>query len=394
MRVRIAIAIASALWLGGAPAATHAEPAAPSQAPPLPPTATMHQVFEALRVLLPLSLDAEQFRAEKNQPQIAARIAVLSGATQLLENHAAGRDRSFRFLSQALARDVSEIDHRYRFVAWKRRASSSWRQRATASPATRACRATATSRWPVRLLDGIDMTDLSHHERGQLFVATRQFEKALSAWEELFADPMVSGAQLDLGGSINDYLTIAVRVRQDYARARKGLDIVTARSDLPAYLVPRLRDWQAELEGFESRPPDWRDLDAARRLVDRKPGGGDSEDEALRATVSDLVASALLLRHLDDARGDGSREAELAEVYYLLGKVEARSVESFWVPQATQHLELAIRLDPAGRFAPEALRLYEAQLAFGYGGVESEILPVDLWTTLAELRRLVAEARS
>jgi hypothetical protein len=118
------------------------------------------------------------------------------------------------------------------------------------------------------------------------------------------------------------------------------------------------------------------------------------EDDALTATITDLVASALLLRFIDEAQGATDRTQELAEAYYLLGKVEARSADSFWVPQASFHLELSIRLDPKSPDAEAALALYEEQLAFGYGGIESEILPVDLWATLEELRRLVAENRS
>jgi hypothetical protein len=99
----------------------------------------------------------------------------------------------------------------------------------------------------------------------------------------------------------------------------------------------------------------------------------------------------MLLRFVDEAHASSNRTAELAEAYYWLGKVEARSADSFWVPQAPFHLELSIRLDPSGAHAEDALALYEEQLAFGYGGIESEILPVDLWTTLSELRKLVAE---
>ena len=114
----------------------------------------------------------------------------------------------------------------------------------------------------------------------------------------------------------------------------------------------------------------------------------------MTATITDLVASSVLLRFIDEADAAPDRSHELAEAYYWLGKVEARSADSFWVPQAPFHLELAIRLDPRGPHAEDALALYEAQLAFGYGGIESETLPVDLWATLSELRSLVAEISS
>lgn len=358
------------------------------------PRATMNQVFESLRVLLPLSLDAERFRAPENQAEIAARIGILTGASQTLESHAAGRDRTFQFLSHSLARDVDEIGYRYNFGRLDE-------ARFFVLEATRNCvachsRLPSERDYPLasRLLDDVDVEKLSHHERTQLYVATRQFDKALAAWEELFAGDVVSAAQLDMGGYLNDYLAIAIRVQGDHARARRALDVVRARSDLPDYLAPKLDQWKAELARLQASPPDWRSLDAARKLADRAPSTEDVEDDALSATITDLVASAALLRFIDQAHGEPERSAELAEAYYWLGKVEARSADSFWVPQAPFHLELAIRLNPSGPHAEEALGLYEEQLAFGYGGIESEILPVDLWATLSELRTLVAENAS
>lgn len=357
------------------------------------PRATMHQVFGALRVLLPLSLDAGRFADPKEQAKIAAQINILTGAVHALESHGSGRDRGFLFLSRSLARDVEELRHRYNFGRLEE-------ARFYVLEATRncvACHARLPSQrdFPLgrQLLEPIDLTTLSHHERSQLFVATRQFERALASWEELFGESIVSAAQLDIGGYLNDYLAIAIRVQGDYARARRGLEIVRARSDVPEYLAPKLEAWGSELSTLEKSPPDWHDMTAARKLASRKTGG-DVEDDALSATISDLVASSLLLRFIDEAHGAQGRTQELAEAYYWLGRVEARSADSFWVPQASFHLELAIRLDPKAPHAEHALALLEEQLAFGYGGIESEILPVDLWTNLEELRELVAASRS
>ena len=353
------------------------------------PRATMDRVFEALRVLLPLSLDAKRFASPENQPAIAKEIEALAGAANALESHGANRDRGFRFLSGSLASDVEEIRQRYRFGRLEE-------ARFFVLESTRNCvachsRLPSAQDFPLgsKLLDRVDMKSLSSHERSQLYVATRQFDKALASWESLFADPgIVSAAQLDVGGYLNDYLAIAIRVKGDYGRARRALEVVRARKDVPDYLKPQLDAWVRDLAGFEHAPPDWKDLGTARKLADRKPSG-DVEGDALSATITDLVASSLLLRFIDHLGGAPGHDAQLAEAYYLLGKVEARSADSFWVPQAPFHLEIAIRLDPKGPHAEEALRLYEEQMAFGYGGIESDVLPVDLWTNLDELRKLV-----
>ena len=355
------------------------------------PRETMHRVFEAIRLLLPLSLDAERFRAPDNQAAIAKQIEVLAGASATLEAHAGKRDRTFRFLSESLANDVDEIRQRYQ--SGRLEESRFYILEATRNCVACHSRLPSYQDFPLapRLLGRIDLVRLSHHERSQLYVATRQFDKALASWEELFAGSEISAAQLDVGGYLSDYLAIAIRVQHDYGRARRAIAVVRARDDVPDYLAPKLDGWMADLAYFEGAPPDWRDLKSARALASRKTPGEDVEDDALTATITDLVASGLLLRFIDEAHAARERTAELAEAYYWLGKVEARSADSFWVPQAPFHLELAIRLDPGGAHAEDALALYEEQLAFGYGGIESEILPVDLWTTLSELRTLVAE---
>jgi hypothetical protein len=353
------------------------------------PRATMDRVFAALRVLLPLSLDPKRFSSKEEQAVIAAQIEALAGAAHALENHGANRDRGFRFLSGSLASDVEEIRQRYRFGRLEE-------ARFFVLEATRNCvachsRLPSAKDFPLgsKLLENIDMESLSSHERSQLYVATRQFDKALQSWESLFADDsIVSASQLDVGGYLNDYLAIAIRVKGDYGRARRSIEVVRARKDVPDYLKPQLDAWVRDLARFERKPPGWKDLTTARELADQK-STGDVEGDALSATITDLVASSLLLRFIDEMGGAPGHDAQLAEAYYWLGKVESRSADSFWVPQAPFHLEIAIRLDPKGPHAEEALRLLEEQMAFGYGGIESDVLPVDLWTNLEELRALV-----
>lgn len=352
-----------------------------------PPRATMHRVFQAVAVLLPLSTDAQRFAAPENQETISREIQALAGAARELENHGAGRDRSFQFLSRSLASDVEEIRHRY---DWGRLEEA----RFFVLESTRNCVA-CHSRLPShgdfplgdRLLDKIDMASLSHHERSQLYVVTRQFERALDNWEELFGEWLVSPGQLDAGGYLHDYLTVAIRVEGSYSRARKTLEALRKRANVPEYMQEQLDAWIVDLGRFEKASKAPADLPAIRKIVDGAPKG-----EA-NSAVSDLVASAELLRFIDQHARSGP-DSLLAEAYYLLGVVESRTAESFWVPQAPFHLEIAIRLDPDSPNADSALALLEEQFAIGYGAIDAEVLPMDLWTKLEELRKLVGPTDS
>jgi tetratricopeptide (TPR) repeat protein len=378
------VAAAAVLTVGMiAPGALRAEP-------PAEPRATMQRVFDALSDLLPLSLDSTRFEAAQNQAEIARQIAVLAAAVRALEHHGEQRDPDFRFLSRSLSQDVEEILHRYH---WGRLEEA----RFYILEATRNCvachsRLPSAREFPLgdRLLSRVDLDGLSHHERGQLYVATRQFDRAMSNWEELFASTERTPSQLHIGGYLRDYLTVAIRVQRDLPRARKTLEKLAADPGLPRYLALRLDRWIRDLKQFEADPATAADLARARALAQRVPAASDIPDETTLA-VTDLLASSLLFRYVDSARQRGVDDRDLAEAFYLLGLIEARGVDSYWVPQAEFHLEAAIRLDPKGPTARPAYALLEQSLSIGYGGTSAEILPVDLWTKLNELRALVGD---
>ena len=202
------------------------------------------------------------------------------------------------------------------------------------------------------------MDALSVHERAQILVATRQFDRALTAWEALFEDPNVPPAQMDLGGYLLDYLTVSVRVQLDARRPREALRKLSERADTPRYLRRHLLDWISALEALEgdlAKPPT---VARARSLMRRADGLSEFPADRERL-IYDLVASALLLRYVDQAK---LNDGDLAEAFYWLGVAESRSIDAYWVPQTEFHLEAAIparprRADGRGRLrTPRGVR--------------------------------------
>jgi hypothetical protein len=232
------------------------------------------------------------------------------------------------------------------------------------------------------------MEKLSAHERSQILVATRQFDAAMQVWEEAFADPDILPSQLDLGGYLLDYLTIGLRVQRDPARVRKTLVRLAARPDMPMYLGRHVQSWLRALDATAGDLERKDRLSRARALVNGR-GLPEAPPLGREQVVYDLVASSLLLEMLD---GKQASDAERAEAYYLLGVVESRSVDSYWVPQAEFHLEAAIRLDPGGPFAEDAYAVLEEHILIGWGGASANELPADQWARLRDLRGLIDEA--
>jgi hypothetical protein len=352
---------------------------------PTAPRATMHQVFEALSHLLPLALDEERWRSPETRREIDLWLVRLSESSRALEAHGDQRDVGFRYLSRSLSSDIEEI--RYRVELERLDEAGFILMEATSNCVACHTRLPSARSFPLgdKLLSRINLEDVSVHEKAQLLVATRQFDAALKNWEDAFQSPEMTPAEIDVGGYLGDYITVAVRVQADPKRAQKTLQRLAKRDDVPLYLGRHLARWIQDLERLGPELRAGKRLDHARALV---VGAGDGKRLPLgrERFIGDLIASSLLLQFIDS---NPTNREQLAEALYLLGWVEARSVDSYWVPQSEFHLEAAVRLAPQADFAEDAYALLEENLIVGYGGASSEELPTDAWMLLEELRKLI-----
>jgi hypothetical protein len=349
------------------------------------PRPTMHRIFDALAVLLPLSLDEARFADPAQRPAILAQLRVLSDSAAALRAHAGERDASFQFLSGSLSRDVEEI--RLRYEDGRHAEAAYYLHELTQNCIACHSRLPRAREFPLasRLTENVAIGELPADERARLEVATRRFDAALATWEGLMADPKVDPIELDIRGDLVDYLTISLRVERDLPRARKALAAFEERPDVPRYLHRHLSGWVnslRELEDEAKAPPT---LELARELVAR---GNEATAQPGRRenVVYDLLASSVLHRWVDAAKpGDPG----LSEAFYLLGLIEGRTTDSYWVPQTEFHLEAAIRADPKGRFAEPAYALLEEYVVIGHGGAGEGLLPDDVRRKLDELADLV-----
>jgi hypothetical protein len=346
--------------------------------------ARMQRIFAALVELLPASL-AEEPLEPAEAARLRERVEVLAASVDALQAHAARRDLGFRFLSRSLARDVEEVQRQ--LAAGEVEQARYYLYDLTQDCVACHSRLPSRREFPLaeRLTSRIDLAGLDPGERARLLVAVRRFDGALASWEEMFADPSRKPTELDLGGHLVDYLTISVRVQGDLERPRRALAKLRDRSDTPRYLRRHLDGWIASLESLSGEARAEPSLSRARDLVRR--GHDLSELPAGRERlVYDLVASSHLHRLIDAA---GENDADLAEAYYLLGLIEVRSIDSYWVPQAEFHLEAAVRADPKGPLAARAYALLEEYVVLGSGAVDESELDPGSARSLAELRALI-----
>lgn len=382
----LAVSIAVALLAWATPAlAAEKEPQPATQ-----PRATMHEIFAAMSYLLPVSIDEERFASPEEREGVTRNLTLLAGSIDSLQGHAWDRDASFRFLSRSLGEDVEEARMRYARGQYEE-------ARYFLVGSIQNCIACHSKRpsaraYPLadKLTSKVEIESLLPHERAQLYIATRRFDQAMTTWEKLFADPTVPLTQLDIAGAFRDYLTVSVRVQRDLVRPQAAFAKVLQRPDLPHYLKQHFSAWiksLKELRGAFSKPAT---VTRARALTQEasKLGVWPSDSAGL---VYDLVASSLLNQFIEESMTLGPDEQpreQIAEALYLMGVIDGRSLDSYWVPQAENYLEASIRMAPGTPTAKKAYSVLEENVVHGYGGYSEEHLPADVWAMLNTLRGL------
>ncbi|HKK52423.1 MAG TPA: hypothetical protein VKA74_12585 [Myxococcota bacterium] len=377
-----------------------ASPARAEAAAPESPRPTMRMVFEEMKELIPLSLDAERWSAPDSRSKILASLERLEAAASLLEAHGRSREAGFDELALSLARDLSETRERFRLGRLEE-------ARFFLTGSLQNCvachvRLPSNRSFPLadQLVEKGEIDALDPRERAWLLVTVRRFDEALGVWEQLLADPERSAASLDASGVLVDYLNVAIRVRGDLARASRVLARFAAREDLPVYLERRVGEWRAAIadldaESFDASVPASLDVGASLAKEAGEEAVGPYGRDGL---IQDLAAASQLVRWLEQDRArmqsvtrnrTESERRNAARAYFWLGVVEARSLDGFWVNLSERHLEAAIRSDPQGPLAEKAYALLEETQVLGYGGSSGVHLPTDVWNLLKELRELM-----
>jgi len=356
------------------------------------PHQTMGAIFENVVVLLPASVDPEQFANPDSREAIAERLELLAASSGSLERHTRAKEATFAQLSRMLTRDV-EASREYYVAGDYERArekllGSIWNCVECHSLQPSARRFDMAE----RLLERVEFEQARPHERALFSVLARRMPDALTIWEALLIDAEVSPAQIDAAGALRDYLAIALRVERKPGRAADTLRRFSERDDLPPYLDKLLPRWIEALDALqaEGNPPP--SLERARALAGRAAELSTGPFDRARL-VLDLLNSSVLLQLVQD---DELSVAERAEAYWILGEIETRGLGPFSSPKSELHLETAIREQPDGPFAQRAFDLLVERTAGPYGGIDGPSLSNSTRTQLEELRALIdaSSARS
>jgi hypothetical protein len=344
--------------------------------------AAMDEIFGAVRTLLPLSVQGGGFARPEHRESVRGALETLADGAAALAEHAAGGSAGVRYLARSLERDSRDALRQY--DSHPERAQFFARQAAEYCIDCHAERPSPQdSPLTQGFVDSAAFDSLSTLERADLQVATRQFDAALGTYETLFLSASVRPAEL-LDPLIS-YLTVSIRVKNDFERPRTLLRQFARRADLWQQLRSDTKAWidaLGKLQVYRDREPE---LAAARELIQQARAQMPSPMDR-RAIVHYVTASSILHRYVDV---HPAPSAKAAEAYWLLGLTECYIGRNYWVSQADFFLETAIRMAPDQKFAVDAYALLEDQTVRAFFGSGMPQLPPDVMRRLAELKALI-----
>ena len=347
--------------------------------------ATMRGIFTALTTAYSYSLDMEFFEDRHNRDTVVGSLEALVANTSALEEHGGGLDPSFDYLRRFLAGDADQALKRYtdrQYLGSQFVLNKLMENCATCHSRLPSDQAFETG---AKFLKEANVSSMAPVDRVNIEIAARQFDNALSTYEEIFALPNMTEQGLRLIGGFEGYLKIAIGVKNDTTRPTRALEKFLQRDDVSAGLREEIRGWIGDLAALDLKAGAASPIETARRLV------GDAtvakKPPAVRPELVRMVAANTLLhRHLQTL---SSYDSEASEVYYLLAVTESRVSRSYWITETDFLLEKAVRSAPKSDYARKAFvvlseRATGAEPVGAYEGSATQKIDIEDLRTLVE----------
>jgi hypothetical protein len=346
----------------------------------------MSRFLENLKVVLPHTVEDDGLGEPDPDGETRRALQNLAADAAVLEKHTRRGTRGTRYLTRSLVSDTHEI-----VTEFDRRNFS--RAGYLVRNVTANCVA-CHSRLPdpgdsplaEHFLDAQTLTELEPYQLATLQIATRRFDDALSNIEKGLASKTDHPAVLL--GPLTDYLTVSIRVKNDYERPVPVLRRFAERPDVWTRLRLDVEAWIEALPELQRRTRTAPGLATARSIITDGTAFG-SVSTPSEGLVHMIAASAVLQQAIETGDLKGT---DLAEAYYLMGIIESRIGRDYWLTQAPYFLESSIRRAPGAPFAREAYARLEEEIMMLYEGTDAERIPKDDAELLGELSALIDRA--
>jgi hypothetical protein len=383
--------VASALWAASAPATP---PASRAPGPGQPEWSARMRKFQAtLQELLPNLASDTRFRAKENARRIERNVDQFARLAHDLDREALGSPDPDPTISIIAGQFANEADYASRILKDGHREYAREILRAMTGYCM-ACH-TRSDSGPrfAGVAEGPAAAALQGVEKGNLLVATRQFDRALEQYERVLADPAVPEHRpFEWERAARSALSIAVRVKKDPDRALAVVDRVLAAKRGPFFLREQAASWKQSLAAWKTEPgahPATEEglysqavrLLAEARRVQKYPADHAADVLYLRASSA---AHDLMSAFPAGARAnEGMFMAGLS--YQVLRDPTLGNLDELYY-------QACVRRSPHTEQARVCYRAYEQSVYLGYTGSGGTDLPAAVERRLSELEALAAPA--
>ena len=351
-------------------------------------SARMQSLLVAFQNLAPYVYSPSSFENPANRSKVEAEIASFAKLAKGVHGQSAGdgamgKDPSLKVIAGRLETDASEALSAFRSGNF----SYSRYKLARVSRDCFQCHSRNTSGPEFKDFNlKLHEATLKPSELADIYVATRQFDRAIEVLQKTVASPeAAANERFEYQRSVRNFLALAIRVKQDPKMAMSIVDQIAANTGAPEYLKEDASYWRRSIERWQketSRAPK-PSLEKAKKLIAE---GKASQEYPLdgHADVAYLRASAVLHELLDTTKASD----KLAEAMYHLGRsYEVLSDIGQWFLQDS-YFESCIRTAPKSKIAARCYRRYELSQLMGYSGSSGLNLPDSERERLKELRAL------
>lgn len=233
----------------------------------------------------------------------------------------------------------------------------------------------------------VDYTKLriSPTERADLYVALRQYDKALEILESVLNDSAnFYDDPYEQERALKRYLAVMVRVRKDPAPAIATLEKFIAKPNLAFYLAEDSRQWLKSLKEWRTEKTSKQTaMEQAKDLI-KRAGKLQSSQSQQSADVLYLRASALL--HVESIKAQPGLQR--ASLFSLLGRsYDALADLGFWNLHEI-YFEACIREAPKSEVAKECYKDFERSVFWGFSGSAGTFIPRNEMDRLVELKKV------
>lgn len=347
----------------------------------------MQGIYQQMTQLIPLSLSEAQFFDPKNRPKIKKIYDNLDQlSSQLKERTKGKKDGVFKDIRD----DFLLLGQRSKWAFEKGNLAGAQAMIGFQTEYCMSCHTQSASKKDAKttlsFFDQVAFQELNPLARAKYLTIARQFDKALTEYENLMTKGSLTDEEKILLNPYKDYLILGLRVKEDPPRVKKTLETLVKGQE-PLILKQNFTKWLEALASFQKLKKPWTFATAEKILAEGRRHLHYPSDRS--GVVHFIVASGILRASLESKTN--WNPDELAHHYLLLGETEL-VIDGFDF-HALRYFEDAVRSAPKSSYAAKALALFEDTLIQGFTGSRGTSVPDEDRARLDELKELVKSGK-